>query len=63
MSQNWICCEREPLTDSLVCFCDADGRERRRRTGEGVEENGGDLGASMKGGRDESYRVVPHAGF
>lgn len=53
MSQNSCCRELEPLTDSLVCLYGTDGWGRERR---------GDLGASMGGGKDVSYQVVPHAG-
>lgn len=50
-----VCRELEPLTDSLVCLCGTDGWGRA----EGV---GGTRGASIEGGKDASYQVVPHAG-
>lgn len=39
--------------DSLVCLYGTDGRGWW---------GGGCLGASMEGGKDASYQVVPHAG-
>lgn len=55
MSPNWLGRELEPLTDSLVCLYGTDGWGREGRGGE-------DLGASMEGGKEASYQVVPHAG-